>query len=55
MCPWKLDMDRCLGYNLKEYKDSFLMLKIIKNRLSRDNISFPLLVNPKALYFEELN
>ncbi len=47
-------MDKCLGFNLKDYKDSFLMFKIIKNRLSRDNLAFPLRVNPKNLSFEEL-
>src|SRR5690606_36932319 len=39
MNPWKLDMANCMGYDLKTFKDKFIMFKIIKNRLSRDNIA----------------
>lgn len=54
MSPFKLDLDECLGYNIKKLKRNFLMFKIIKNRLSTDNIAKGLFVNPKAGYFKEL-
>lgn len=52
--PYKLDMETCLGYNITKLKEKFVMLKIIKNRLSRDNIAIGLHVNPKAGNFTEL-
>jgi len=54
MCPFKLDMDTSLGYDLKKLKDRMLMLKIIKNRLSRDNIAKGLYVKPESGAFFEL-
>ena len=60
MNPYKMDMTSCLGYNINalnaEYnlKDSFRMLKIVKNRLSRDNIAIGLLFTPKTGSFKEL-
>ena len=54
MCPWKLDMNRCLGYDLNSYKESFIMCKIIKNRLSKDNIATGLIFNPQAGTFKEI-
>jgi hypothetical protein len=54
MCPYKLDMDLCLGYDIKKLKSNMLMLKILKNRLSSDSVSIGLYVNPKAGSFEEL-
>lgn len=60
MNAYKMDMEKCLGYNINvnsgEYnlKDRFRMLKVIKNRLSRDNISIGLLFQAEAGYFEEL-
>jgi replicative DNA helicase len=54
MSPYKMDMETCLGYDIKKLKSSMLMLKIIKNRLSRDNIAIGLHVNPKAGSFREL-
>lgn len=56
----KMDMPTCLGYNINikdaiyNLKDRFRMLKIIKNRLSRDNIVIGLLFKPKSGSFEEL-
>jgi replicative DNA helicase len=56
----KMDMDTCLGYNINSggasynLKDRFRMLKIIKNRLSRDNIAIGLLFQAEAGRFEEL-
>ncbi len=60
MNPYKMDMEVCLGYPIKKefspynLKDRFRLLKIIKNRLSRDNISIGLLFTAEAGLFEEL-
>lgn len=60
MNAYKMDMEESLGYSInKSYaaynlKDSFRMLKIIKNRLSRDNVALGLLFLPKAGSFKEL-
>ena len=53
MNPGKLDMDDCLGYDLNKI-ENMIMLKIIKNRLSSDNIAIGLQANPKAGNFIEL-
>ncbi len=56
----KMDMETCLGYNINvdraEYnlKDRFRMLKVIKNRMGRDNIAIGLLFIPEGGSFEEL-
>ena len=54
MCPYKLDMNSCLGYDVKKLKDKMIMLKVIKNRLSRDNVAIGLYANPSAGAFAEL-
>ena len=54
MSAFKMDMPTCLGYDINKLKESFLMLKVIKNRLGRDNIAIGLLANPKAGSFTEL-
>lgn len=54
MCPYKLDMNSCLGYDIEKLKANMIMLKILKNRLSSDNIAIGLYANPKAGSFEEL-
>lgn len=60
MNPYKMDMEECLTYNINKpnvqynLRDRFRLLKIIKNRLSRDNISIGLLFQAEAGYFEEL-
>ena len=54
MCPYKLDLDSSIGYDINKLKDKMIMLKVIKNRLSKDNIATGLYVNPKAGLFEEL-
>ena len=54
MSAFKMDMPTCLGYDVNKLKDSFLMLKVIKNRLGRDNIAVGILANPKAGSFSEL-
>lgn len=52
--PFKNDLQTCLGYDLSILRDNMIMLKVIKNRLSRDNIAIGLFTNPKAGSFEEL-
>jgi len=54
MSPYKLDMDTWSKYNVKMLKGYLLVMKIIKNRLSTDNIAIGLFVNPKAGAFQEL-
>lgn len=54
MCPYKLDMNSCLGYDIKKLRDKMIMLKVIKNRLSRDNVAIGLYANPSAGAFAEL-
>jgi len=54
MCPYKLDMTTCLGYKIDKLKSNMIMLKVIKNRLSKDNFGIGLYVNPKAGSFSEL-
>lgn len=54
MCPYKLDMNTCLGYDIKKLKDKMIMLKVIKNRLSKDNVAIGLYANPSAGAFAEL-
>lgn len=54
MSAFKMDMSTCLGYDVNKLKDSFLMFKIIKNRLGRDNIAVGLLADPKSGRFSEL-
>jgi len=56
----KMDMETCLNYNINvpgasyNLKGDFRLLKIIKNRLSRDNIAIGLLFLPKMGSFKEL-
>lgn len=50
----KMDMKECLKYDITKLGDSFIMLKIIKNRLSKDNIAIGLYAVPKGGYFIEL-
>lgn len=54
MNPYKLDLDTCLGYDIKKFKDKFIMLKLIKNRLSKDNIGLGLYSNFAAGNVQEL-
>lgn len=54
MNPSKLNMERYLGYDVSKLSESLAILKIIKNRLSKDNIAIPLFVNPKAGNIQEL-
>jgi len=54
MSPFKLDIETSLGYDIRRLKGKMLMCKIIKNRLSTDNIAIGLYVNPKAASFSEL-
>lgn len=54
MSPFKMDIDTCLNYDIKKLRESMLMLKVIKNRLSKDNIAVGIYANPKAGSFAEL-
>lgn len=54
MCPYKLDMETSLGYEVNKLKDKFLHLKVIKNRLSKDNVGIGLYVDAKSGRFQEL-
>jgi hypothetical protein len=60
MNPMKMDLETCIGYNINKYgelynlKDRFRMFKVIKNRLSRDDVSIGLLFLPESGSFEEL-
>lgn len=54
MSPFKMDMSSSLGYNISKLREKMVMLKIIKNRLSKDNIAIGLYCNPKAMSFSEL-
>jgi len=54
MNAYKMGLDTSLGYRLDTFKDRFLMFKIIKNRLSRDNIAKGLIAHPQSGRFVEL-
>jgi len=54
MCPYKLDMETSLGYQVNKLKDKLLYLKVIKNRLSKDNVGIGLYVDAKVGRFQEL-
>ena len=54
MSPFKLDISTCLGYDIDILKYRMIMLKIIKNRMSRDNIGIGLLALPEYGSFREL-
>lgn len=55
-----MDMETCLNYSINRpgstynLRDRFRLLKVVKNRLSRDNISIGLLFQAESGYFEEL-
>ncbi len=54
MNPYKMDIDKCLDYDVSLLGQNMVMLKIIKNRMDEDNIAIGLYANPKAGTFEEL-
>lgn len=54
MCPFNMDQNECLKYDIRKLRENFILLKIIKNRLSKSNISLGLLVHAKAGSFIEL-
>jgi replicative DNA helicase len=54
MNAYKMGLDSSLGYKLDIFKDRFLMFKIIKNRLSKDNIAKGLIAHPESGRFVEL-
>lgn len=54
MNPFKLDIEKYLGYDIKQFRDAMIALKIIKNRLSGDNKTKALLCHPESGRFQEL-
>lgn len=54
MNPSKLGLKFCMGYDVQQLGESLAVLKIIKNRLSRDNIAFGLSVDPRKGSIREL-
>ncbi len=54
MCPHKLDLVTNLGYDILRLKDKMIHLKVIKNRLSKDNVAIGLFVDAKSGSFKEL-
>lgn len=54
MNPFKLDMESYLNYKVNIFRDRMVALKVIKNRLSRDNVAKGLLAHPESGTFEEL-
>ncbi len=54
MNPYKMDIEKCLEYNVYSLGQNMVMLKIIKNRLAEDNIAIGLYANPEAGIFQEL-
>ena len=48
MNPWKMDFKEYLGYDLRELKEKVRVVKVIKNRLGRDNVAFAYLFNGAA-------
>jgi hypothetical protein len=54
LVPYKLDMEKSLGYDINRLRSKMLYLKVIKNRLSKDNVAIGLLAEPKKGSFSEL-
>ncbi len=59
MNAFQMDMDTCLGYSIDKpgpyrLRHRFRMLKIVKNRLSRDGVAIGLLFVAESGSFEEL-
>lgn len=54
MNPSKMDISECLDYDIKKLGERFIMLKIIKNRLARDNVAIGVYVDPQSGQFTEL-
>lgn len=52
--PKKINMETCLKYDVNKLGKKFIMLKLIKNRLSEDNVAIGLYFRPEAGDFEEL-
>jgi len=52
--PFKNDLTTSLGYDITKLRERMIMLKVIKNRLSRDNVAIGLYCRPETGSFEEL-
>ena len=54
MCPYKLDLEKSLGYEVDKLQHRLIQLKVIKNRLSIDNVAVGLFAKPESGQFLEL-
>lgn len=54
MAPYKLDLETSMGYNVGKLQERLLLLKVIKNRLSKDNVAIGLGAYPEYGSFKEL-
>jgi len=54
MNPWKMDFKSYLGYDLSVMKEKFRLVKVIKNRLGRDNVAFGYAFNAESGKFVSL-
>jgi replicative DNA helicase len=52
--PSAMDMESCMGYNVKMLNERMIMFKIIKNRLAASNLAKGLYVKPEAGVFLEM-
>lgn len=52
MNPWKMDFKQYLGHDLTILKEKFRLVKVIKNRLGRDNVAFGYAFNAEAGKFK---
>jgi hypothetical protein len=52
MNPWKMDFKRYLNHDLTILKEKFRLVKVIKNRLGRDNVAFGYAFNAEAGKFQ---
>lgn len=52
MNPWKMDFKEYLGYDVTFLKDRLRVIKVIKNRVGRDNVAFGYVFNPLAGKFK---
>lgn len=54
MNPWKMDFKEYLGHDLTILKEKFRLVKLIKSRLGRDNVSFAFAFKGEAGSFKPL-
>lgn len=52
--PDRYELSNHLGYNIKELKDNYRSINVLKNRVGRSNLKLPCYFNGEYNYFEEL-